>query len=407
MATATIRATKVSRNTSGRFGAYGGRYVPETLMSALEELEREYEKAKRDRKFRRRLDELLRTFAGRPTPLFFARRLTKKLGGAKIYLKREDLLHTGAHKINNCLGQALLVERMGKHRVIAETGAGQHGVATATVCALFGFECVVYMGTEDMRRQELNVFRVRLLGAEVRPVDSGSRTLKDAINEAMRDWVTNVRTTHYLLGSVLGAHPYPTMVGDFHKVIGRETRRQILRAEGKLPNAIIACVGGGSNSIGIFYDFLKDKKVRLIGVEAGGRGEALGEHAARFRGGSPGVLQGTYSYVLQDAGGQIALTHSVSAGLDYPSIGPEHAALRDAGRAEYVPASDAEALKATTGLARTEGIIPALESAHAVAEVLKRAPKMKKSDVVIVNVSGRGDKDIGILRENLKLDSSC
>src|SRR3989440_6510804 len=404
MSTATIRATKVSRNTSGRFGAYGGRYVPETLMSALEELEREYEKAKRDRKFRRRLDELLRTFAGRPTPLFFARRLTKKLGGAKIYLKREDLLHTGAHKINNCLGQALLVERMGKHRVIAETGAGQHGVATATVCALFGFECVVYMGTEDMRRQELNVFRMRLLGAEVRGVDSGSRTLKDAINEAMRDWVTNVRTTHYLLGSVLGAHPYPTMVRDFHRVIGREARAQIRKAEGKLPNAIIACVGGGSNSIGIFYDFLKDKKVELIGVEAGGRGSALGEHAARFRGGSPGVLQGTYSYVLQDAAGQIALTHSVSAGLDYPSIGPEHAMLKDSGRAQYVSASDVEALKATTVLARTEGIIPALESAHAVAEAIKRAPKMKKSEILIVNVSGRGDKDVGIMRENLKLD---
>jgi len=404
MSTATIRATKVSRNTSGRFGAYGGRYVPETLMSALEELEREYEKAKRDRKFRRRLDELLRTFAGRPTPLFFARRLTKKLGGAKIYLKREDLLHTGAHKINNCLGQALLVERMGKHRVIAETGAGQHGVATGTVCALFGFQCIVYMGTEDMRRQELNVFRMRLLGAEVRPVDSGSRTLKDAINEAMRDWVTNVRTTHYLLGSVLGAHPYPTMVRDFHKVIGRETRRQILRVEGKLPNAIIACVGGGSNSIGIFHDFLKDKKVQLIGVEAGGRGDRLGEHAARFWGGSPGVLQGTYSYVLQDDAGQISSTHSISAGLDYPSIGPEHAWLHDTSRAEYVPASDAEALEATTLLARTEGIIPALESAHAIAELIKRAPKMRESDIVVVNVSGRGDKDIGILRENLKLD---
>jgi len=389
---------------AGRFGAYGGRYVPETLMAALEELERAYEKAKRDRKFQRRLDHLLKTYAGRPTPLFFARRLTAKLGGAKIYLKREDLLHTGAHKINNCLGQALLVERMGKHRVIAETGAGQHGVATATVCALFGFECVVYMGTEDMRRQELNVFRMRLLGAEVRGVDSGSRTLKDAINEAMRDWVTNVRTTHYLLGSVLGAHPYPIMVRDFHRVIGREARTQIRKAEGKLPNAIIACVGGGSNSIGIFYDFLKDKKVQLIGVEAGGRGEALGQHAARFRGGSPGVLQGTYSYVLQDAAGQIALTHSVSAGLDYPSIGPEHAMLKDTGRAEYVPASDAEALEATVLLARTEGIIPALESAHAVAEVIKRAPKMKKSEIVIVNISGRGDKDIGILRENLELD---
>jgi tryptophan synthase beta chain len=412
MATATV--TKKARTlitgkfppkaaTAGRFGAYGGRYVPETLMAALDELEREYEKAKRDRKFQQRLDLLLKTYAGRPTPLFFARRLTAKLGGAKIYLKREDLLHTGAHKINNCLGQGLLVGRMGKHRVIAETGAGQHGVATATVCALLGFECVVYMGTEDMRRQELNVFRMRLLGAEVRGVDSGSRTLKDAINEAMRDWVTNVRTTHYLLGSVLGAHPYPTMVRDFHRVIGREARAQIRKAEGKLPNAIIACVGGGSNSIGIFYDFLKDKKVELIGVEAGGRGSALGEHAARFRGGSPGVLQGTYSYVLQDASGQIALTHSVSAGLDYPSIGPEHAMLKDSGRAQYVPASDAEALEATMVIARTEGIIPALESAHAVAEVIKRAPKMKKSEVVIVNISGRGDKDVGILRENLAL----
>jgi len=391
------------KTAPGRFGAYGGRYVPETLMAALQELEREYEKAKRDPKFQKRLDYLLKTYAGRPTPLFHAARLTKKLGGAKIYLKREDLLHTGAHKINNCLGQGLLVERMGKKRVIAETGAGQHGVATATVCALLGFECVVYMGTEDMRRQELNVFRMRLLGAEVRGVDSGSRTLKDAINEAMRDWVTNVRTTHYLLGSVLGAHPYPTMVRDFHRVIGREARAQVLKAEGKLPKAIIACVGGGSNSIGIFYDFIKDKKVQLIGIEAGGRGEQLGDHAARFRGGSPGVLQGTYSYVLQDKAGQIALTHSVSAGLDYPSIGPEHAELHDKGRAEYFPASDAEALEATTLLARTEGIIPALESAHAVAEVIKRAPKMMKADVLIVNISGRGDKDVGILRENLKL----
>ncbi|MGD0182600.1 MAG: tryptophan synthase subunit beta [Terriglobales bacterium] len=388
----------------GRFGAYGGRYVPETLMAALEELEHEYDKAKRDRKFQRRLNELLHTYAGRPTALFFARRLTEKLRGAKIYLKREDLLHTGAHKINNCLGQGLLAERMGKRRIIAETGAGQHGVATATVCALLGFECVVYMGTEDMRRQELNVFRMRLLGAEVRGVESGSRTLKDAINEAMRDWVTNVRNTHYLLGSVLGAHPYPTMVRDFHKVIGGETRAQILKAEGKLPAAIIACVGGGSNSIGIFYEFIKDKRVKLIGVEAGGCGDNLGQHAARFHGGSPGVLQGTFSYLLQDAAGQVANTHSVSAGLDYPSIGPEHAALYDSGRAEYVSASDAEALDACTLLARTEGIIPALESAHAVAEVIKRAPKMKKSDIVIVNVSGRGDKDIGILRENLKLD---
>jgi tryptophan synthase beta chain len=385
----------------GRFGPWGGRYVPETLMAALDELEREYERAKKDPRFRARLSELLKMFAGRPTPLFYARRLSQKLGGAKIYLKREDLLHTGAHKINNCIGQALLVERMGKNRVVAETGAGQHGVATATVCALFGFECVVYMGTADMRRQELNVFRMRLLGAEVRGVDAGSRTLKDAINEAMRDWVTNVRTTHYLLGSVLGAHPYPTMVRDFHKVIGHEARAQVLKAEGKLPTAIIACVGGGSNAIGIFHDFIADKKVKLIGVEAGGRGEKLGDHAARFRGGLPGVLQGTYSYVLQDEAGQIAATHSVSAGLDYPSIGPEHAWLADSGRAEYVSASDAEALEACKLLAQTEGIIPALESAHAVAEVIKRAPAMKKSDVVIVNISGRGDKDIWILKEQL------
>jgi tryptophan synthase beta chain len=397
-------APRQNANLAGRFGAYGGRYVPETLMAALEELECAYAKARHDRKFQHRLDELLRTYAGRPTPLFFAQRLTKKLGAAKIYLKREDLLHTGAHKINNCLGQALLAERMGKRRIIAETGAGQHGVATATVCALFGFECVVYMGTEDMRRQELNVFRMRLLGAEVRGVDSGSRTLKDAINEAMRDWVTNVRTTHYLLGSVLGAHPYPTLVRDFHRVIGREARAQILKAEGKLPTAVVACVGGGSNSIGIFYAFLKDRRVKLIGVEAGGCGAALGQHAARFPGGSPGVLQGTYSYVLQDEAGQIARTHSVSAGLDYPSIGPEHAWLKDSGRAEYTSASDSEALEACTLLARTEGIIPALESAHAVAEVIRRAPKMRKSDVVIVNISGRGDKDVGILRENLKLD---
>jgi tryptophan synthase beta chain len=403
MATATI-PRKNPLSVGGRFGVYGGRYVPETLMAALEELDLAYQKAKHDRAFRLRLHELLRTYAGRPTPLFFARRLTQKLGGARIYLKREDLLHTGAHKINNCIGQALLAERMGKRRIIAETGAGQHGVATATVCALLGFDCVVYMGTEDMRRQELNVFRMRLLGAEVRGVESGSRTLKDAINEAMRDWVTNVRTTHYLLGSVLGAHPYPTMVRDFQKVIGREARAQILKAEGKLPTVIIACVGGGSNSIGIFHEFLKDKRVKLVGVEAGGRGEALGEHAARFHGGSPGVLQGTYSYVLQDGAGQIANTHSVSAGLDYPSIGPEHAWLKDSGRAEYVSAQDQEALDACTLLARTEGIIPALESAHAVAEVVKRAPPLKKSDIVIVNVSGRGDKDIGILRENLNLD---
>ncbi len=408
MATASISKqsarSSASKSVPGRFGCYGGRYVPETLMAALEELDRAYEKARCDPRFQQRLEYLYHHYAGRPTPLFLAQRLTKELGGAKIYLKREDLLHTGAHKINNCLGQALLVERMGKQRVIAETGAGQHGVATATVCALFGFECVVYMGAEDMRRQELNVFRMRLLGAEVRGVHSGSRTLKDAINEAMRDWVTNVRTTHYLLGSVLGAHPYPMMVRDFHAVIGRETRAQILKAEGKLPAVIIACVGGGSNSIGIFHRFLKDKSVRLIGVEAGGRGEQLGEHAARFHGGRPGVLQGTFSYVLQDEAGQIANTHSVSAGLDYPSIGPEHAWLKDTGRAEYVSASDTEALSACRLLAETEGIIPALESAHAVAECIKAAPRMKKSQIMVVNLSGRGDKDIGILRENLDLE---
>ena len=389
------------RTVPGRFGSYGGRYVPETLMAALQELEAAYAVARKDKAFRDEFHRLLADFAGRPTPLFLAERLTQELGGARIYLKREDLLHTGAHKINNCIGQALLARRMGKHRIIAETGAGQHGVATATVCALFGMECVVYMGTEDMRRQDLNVFRMKLLGAEVRGVDSGSRTLKDAINEAMRDWVTNVRTTHYLLGSVLGAHPYPTMVRDFHRVIGQEARKQVLKAEGRLPSAVIACVGGGSNAIGVFYEFIKDRDVKLIGVEAGGRGHSLGEHAARFDGGGPGVLQGTYSYVLQNLDGQIALTHSVSAGLDYPAIGPEHAWLHDQGRAEYVSASDQEALDACLKLARMEGIIPALESAHAIAECIKRAPKMDKSDIVIVNVSGRGDKDIGILRENL------
>jgi tryptophan synthase beta chain len=398
-----MKAATLPKNVPGRFGPYGGRYVPETLMAALEELEREYEKVRRDNKFQAEFERLLKEYAGRPTPLSFARRLTQQLGGARIYLKREDLLHTGAHKINNCLGQALLAQRMGKRRIIAETGAGQHGVATATVCALFGLECVVYMGVEDMRRQELNVFRMRLLGTEVRGVNSGSRTLKDAINEAMRDWVTNVRTTHYLLGSVLGAHPYPTMVRDFHSVIGREARRQILKAEGRMPTAIIACVGGGSNAIGIFNEFLGEKKVKLIGVEAGGRGEELGEHAARFRGGLPGVLQGTFSYVLQDAHGQVATTHSISAGLDYPSIGPQHAALADSKRAEYVSASDHETLDACVLLARTEGIIPALESAHAVAECVKRAPTMKKSDVLVVNISGRGDKDMGILRETLEI----
>jgi tryptophan synthase beta chain len=393
----------VAQSIAGRFGPYGGRYVPETLVAALDELDHAYLEAQADPDFHLKLDSLLRDFAGRPTPLYFAARLTESLGGAKIYLKREDLLHTGAHKINNCLGQALLAVRMGKHRIIAETGAGQHGVATATVCALLGLECIVYMGEEDMRRQELNVYRMRLLGAEVRGVASGSRTLKDAINEAMRDWVTNVRTTHYCLGSVLGAHPYPAMVRDFHKVIGREARQQILEKENRLPTAVIACVGGGSNAIGAFYEFIPDQDVRLIGVEAGGRGPALGDHAARFSGGSPGVLQGTFSYVLQDDAGQIALTHSVSAGLDYPSIGPEHAALHDSGRAEYTSATDAEALEATLRLARTEGIIPALESAHAVAECLRFAPTLNARDIVIVNISGRGDKDMGILTRELSL----
>lgn len=398
-----IETQPVISAKAGRFGPYGGRYVPETLMAALEELEAAYAQAKEDAAFQRELDRLLHQYAGRPTPLFHAARLTQKLGGAQIYLKREDLLHTGAHKINNCLGQGLLARRMGKRRIIAETGAGQHGVATATVCALLGFECVVYMGSEDMRRQELNVFRMKLLGGEVRAVNSGSCTLKDAINEAMRDWVTNVRTTHYLLGSVLGAHPYPEMVRDFHRCIGGEAREQILAQTGKLPNAVIACVGGGSNAMGVFYEFIRDKQVALIGVEAGGRSSKLGEHAARFQGGSPGVLQGTYSYVLQDEAGQIATTHSVSAGLDYPSIGPEHAALHDAGRAEYVSASDSDALDACVTLARTEGIVPALESSHAVAECLRRAPRMKPDEIVIVNISGRGDKDMGILTKELKL----
>jgi tryptophan synthase beta chain len=392
-----------SAGTVGRFGPYGGRYVPETLMAALEELEHAYAHAQADPAFQTELDSLLRDYAGRPTPLYFASRLTEKLGGAKIYLKREDLLHTGAHKINNCIGQGLLAKRMGKKRIIAETGAGQHGVATATVCALLGLECVVYMGEEDMQRQELNVYRMRLLGAEVRGVSSGSRTLKDAINEAMRDWVTNVRTTHYLLGSVLGAHPYPMMVRDFHRVISKEARRQVLEKEDRLPSAVIACVGGGSNAIGAFYEFIPDKEVRLIGVEAGGRGTKLGEHAARFQGGSPGVLQGTYSYVLQDDAGQIALTHSVSAGLDYASIGPEHAMLHDTGRAEYTSASDEDALKATVTLARTEGILPALESAHAVAECIRLAPALGRHEILVVNLSGRGDKDMGILSRELKL----
>jgi tryptophan synthase beta chain len=401
--TETLSRTTTPTQVAGRFGAYGGRYVPETLVAALDELDHAYAEAKTDPAFQALLDSLLRDYAGRPTPLYFAARLTKELGGAKIYLKREDLLHTGAHKINNCIGQGLLAERMGKRRIIAETGAGQHGVATATVCALLGMECVVYMGEEDMRRQELNVYRMRLLGAEVRGVNSGSRTLKDAINEAMRDWVTNVGTTHYLLGSVLGAHPYPTMVRDFHRVIGREARQQIQEKEGRLPTAVIACVGGGSNAIGAFFEFIPDAQVRLIGVEAGGRSEKLGEHAARFHGGSPGVLQGTYSYLLQDENGQVALTHSVSAGLDYASVGPEHAALHDSGRAEYVSATDQAALDATVRLARTEGILPALESAHAVAECLRIAPAMGRHDILVVNLSGRGDKDMGILSRELSL----
>jgi len=386
----------------GHFGPYGGRYVPEVLMSPLEELENTYLEAKKDPTFHAELEFLLTQYAGRPTPLYPARRLSEQLGGAKIYIKREDLLHTGAHKINNCLGQALLAKRMGKRRIIAETGAGQHGVATATVCALFGFDCTVYMGEEDMRRQRLNVFRMRLLGAKVVPVTIGSRTLKDAISEAMRDWVTNVANTHYLLGSALGAHPYPMMVRDFHRVIGVEAREQILKAEGRLPDSIIACVGGGSNAIGIFHPFLEDTSVKLIGVEAGGRGATLGDHAARFSGGSPGVLQGTYSYLLQDADGQIALTHSVSAGLDYASVGPEHALLHDLARAEYVSCDDARAIESAVTLSRTEGIIPALESAHAVAEAIERARTSPRNHVIIVNLSGRGDKDIDIYRENLK-----
>ncbi|MBV9501755.1 MAG: tryptophan synthase subunit beta [Acidobacteriaceae bacterium] len=384
----------------GHFGRYGGRYVPEVLMSPLEELEHAYLEASRDPAFQDELKRLLHYYAGRPTPLYLAARLTQNLGGAQIWLKREDLLHTGAHKINNCLGQILLARRMGKQRIIAETGAGQHGVATATVCALFGMQCVVYMGEEDIRRQRLNVFRMRLLGAEVVSVANGSRTLKDAISEAMRDWVTNVATTHYLLGSALGAHPYPMMVRDFHKVIGEETRAQAIEQMGKLPDAIFACVGGGSNAIGIFYPFLKDESVRLIGVEAGGKGNKLGEHAARFSGGVPGVLHGTLSYLLQDEEGQVGLTHSISAGLDYAAIGPEHAWLHDGQRAEYVSISDAGALTAARTLARTEGIIPALESSHAIAEAIRRAP-LEPESIFVVNVSGRGDKDIDIYRENM------
>ena len=393
--------THAQPDATGHFGPYGGRFVPEVLMAPLEELEKAYLDARLDASFQAELRGLLADYAGRPTPLYYAKRLTEALGGAKVYIKREDLLHTGAHKINNCLGQILVARRMGKTRIIAETGAGQHGVATASVCALFGLECVVYMGEEDMRRQRLNVFRMRLLGATVVGVATGSRTLKDAVSEAMRDWVSNVGTTHYLLGSALGAHPYPMMVRDFHRVIGIETREQILAKEGRLPDAIIACVGGGSNAIGIFHPFLDDRDVKLIGVEAGGRSGRLGEHAARFSGGAPGVLQGAYSWLLQDENGQVATTHSVSAGLDYALVGPEHSWLRDQKRAEYTSATDEEALEAARMLAHTEGIIPALESSHAFAELLRRAPRAP-GQIFVVNLSGRGDKDTDIYREHLK-----
>jgi len=376
----------------GHFGNYGGQFVPETLMHPLEELEAAYDAAQKDPQFHAELDRLFHNYSGRPTPLYPAERLSKACGGAKIYLKREDLNHTGAHKINNCLGQGLLAVRMGKKRIIAETGAGQHGVATATVCALFGMECDVYMGEEDIRRQELNVFRMKLLGARVVPVSAGSRTLKDAINESMRDWVTNVRTTYYMLGSVLGPHPYLVMVRDFQSVIGREVRAQILEKEGRLPDMLIACVGGGSNSIGLFYDFVADKQVRMIGVEAGGRSPRLGDHAARFSGGRPGVLHGTFSYILQDENGQVVPTHSVSAGLDYPAVGPEHATLHDNGRVQYTSINDAEALDAFHELSHMEGIIPALESAHALAEAKKQ--NVPAGQIVVVNLSGRGDKDV-------------
>ena len=384
----------------GRFGPYGGRYVPETLMVPLFELERAYELAKSDASFQARLADLLKNFAGRPTPLQFAERLTAKLGGPRIYLKREDLLHTGAHKINNAIGQGLLAVKMSKPRIVAETGAGQHGVASATVAAHLGLECTVYMGTDDMARQSPNVSRMRILGAKVVGVESGSRTLKDAINEAMRDWVTNVRNTHYLLGSVLGAHPYPTMVRDFQSVIGREAREQILAAEKRLPTHLFACVGGGSNAIGLFHHFLRDADVKMIGIEAGGRGTSSGEHAARlgaaqgFTGARPGVLHGTYTYVLQNEDGQISATHSISAGLDYPAIGPEHAWLADERRAEYFAMSDTAALDAARLLCRSEGIIPALESAHALAGLIERLPSLNKDDLVILNLSGRGDKDM-------------
>ena len=388
-------------DAGGHFGIYGGRYVPEVLMAPVEELEIAWREAREDPAFQAELRNLLSAYAGRPTPLYYARRLSESLGGAKIYLKREDLLHTGAHKVNNALGQVLLARRMGKRRIIAETGAGQHGVATATVCALFGLDCVIYIGEEDMRRQRLNVFRMRLLGAEVRAVATGSRTIKDAISEAMRDWVTNVSTTHYLLGSALGSHPYPLMVRDFQKIIGEESRRQIQELAGRLPDRVLACVGGGSNAIVIFHAFIPDVQVALIGVEAGGRGPRLGDHAARFASGAPGVLHGCHSFLLQNSDGQVALTHSVSAGLDYALVGPEHARLRELGRAAYVAATDQEALDAARLLSRTEGIIPALEPAHAVAEAVKQAPRAP-GEIFLLNLSGRGDKDIDIYRESFQ-----
>jgi len=389
----------------GHFGPYGGRFVPETLMHPLQELEAEYSRAQHDPEFQRELSYYLREFCGRPTPLYFAERLTRELGGAKIYLKREDLLHTGAHKINNAIGQALIARRMGKTRVIAETGAGQHGVATATVAAMFGLQCVIYMGAVDCARQALNVYRMKMLGAEVVSVPAGQQTLKEAINEAMRDWVTNVRHTHYILGTAYGAHPYPVMVRNFQRVIGDEARRQILEKEERLPDLLVACVGGGSNAIGLFYPFLDDTGVRMVGVEAGGLGIEPERHAARFQGGSPGVLQGTRSYILQDENGQIQLTHSVSAGLDYAAVGPEHAWLRDAGRVEYTYATDDQALAAFMKLARLEGIIPALESAHAIAEVIRRAPTMPKEALIVANLSGRGDKDVAQVAEKVGLQA--
>jgi tryptophan synthase beta chain len=387
----------------GRFGPYGGRYVPETLMHPLQQLEDEYFRAQQDPEFARELQYYLREFCGRPTPLYFAERLTKELGGAKIYLKREDLLHTGAHKINNAMGQILLARRMGKTRIIAETGAGQHGVATATVSAMFGLKCVIYMGAVDCERQALNVYRMKMLGAEVVPVTAGQKTLKEAVNEAMRDWVTNVRSTHYILGTAYGAHPYPVMVRNFQRIIGDEARRQILEKEERLPDLLIACVGGGSNAIGLFYPFLDDASVRMLGVEAGGEGILPEKHAARFQGGSLGVLQGTRSYILQDENGQIQLTHSVSAGLDYAAVGPEHAWLRDKERVQYTYATDDQALNAFTRLARLEGIIPALESSHAIAAIIDRAPKMNPAQLVIVNLSGRGDKDVAQVAARIKL----